>query len=1362
MSEEHIWNRPKDFLVFYVNGKKIIEHNADPEVSLLTYLRAKLRLTGTKLGCGEGGCGACTVMVSRWSRDEGRIIHISVNACLAPVVSMHECAVTTVEGIGSTKTKLHPVQERLADFHGSQCGFCTPGIVMSMYTLLRNKTVPTSHDIEMSLQGNLCRCTGYRPILSAFNTFTNKRSSKASGCPIGENCCKNLQNGCNMNGEFAVNGKEKCEVSDEKHIGQYAPYDPTQEPIFPPELLITSQQNAPKPLKFESERVTWYRPVTLDQLTDLKEKYPQAHLVVGNTEIGIEIWVKGQHHPVIVSPAYVDELATISTNEKGVIIGASCTLTQIYGKLEAIIKDRPTYETQPMQSVLDSLNWFAGNQIRNVAVLGGNVMTASPISDLNPILMACESEAKFMLYSRGERALKMDQHFFPSYRKTAAIPGEVLESITLPFTKTDEYMKFYMQSKRREDDIAIVNAAMRVKFYTGTSKVEKFISAFGGMAATSIMPSEMMKKMQDRDWDEALLEDGIKWLAEDLPLLLSAPGGMVEYREALAASFFFKFFVHVKESLIRDGLANSCLSTEEESTTDRLGGNHHNCLGTQTFEEVPEDQPADDPVGRPMKHISAEKQVTGEAIYLDDIPPYADELYLYLVTSTRAHAYIRGVNIDEAKTTPGFVTYVDYRDVPGSNNVGIDKQDQVFAKDKVTHVGHVIGAVVADNHAHAQRAARLVKVEYEDITPRIITIEEAIEHESYYKPTSKIKQGDVEKVMAICDHVISGECRIAGQEHFYLETQACLAVPKREDGEMEILASSQNPTALQLDAASALGVECNKIVVRVKRMGGGFGGKETRYNVLSNPVIVAANKCAKPVRCMLTRQEDMLLTGQRHAFLSKYKVGFNKEGKILALENDLYSNCGNSLDLSTAVMVRALFHSDNCYRIPNVSLRGFMCRTNLASNTAFRGFGGPQGLLIAEEWITRMAAVLNVSPEKVREINMYREGDVTHFGQKLENFLAGKCWHECLQRAMFDKRKAEIDIYNTNSRWRKRGISCIPTKFGISFYALHLNQAGALVHVYRDGSVLVTHGGTEMGQGLHTKMIQIASRCLGVPHSRIHLSETSTSTVPNTSPTAGSVSSDINGMAVQNACEIIKERLQPLQAKHPNLTWNKIIENAYFERISLSATGFYSTPDIFSDWNMETGKVGISKPFSYFTYGAAVSEVEVDCLTGDHIVLRTDIVMDLGRSLNPGIDIGQIEGAFTQGYGMMTLEEPLYSPKGEMLTRGPGTYKIPGFGDCPKEFNVHLLRGVSNDKAIFSSKAVGEPPLFLASSVFFAIKDAIGYAREDSGLSRQFRLDSPASAERIRMTCADRFTKQHKLHSKQEDPSNVTPWSVQA
>ncbi|XP_076807856.1 xanthine dehydrogenase/oxidase-like [Clavelina lepadiformis] len=1357
MPAEHIWNKAKTALVFYVNGRKVTDESADPEISLLTYLRTKLRLTGTKLGCGEGGCGACTVMVSRWSRYEGRIIHISVNACLAPVVSMHECAVTTIEGIGSTKTKLHPVQERLADFHGSQCGFCTPGIVMSMYTLLRNKEGPTSRDIEMSLQGNLCRCTGYRPILSAFNTFAKPLPPGASGCPLGANCCQNKQNGCD---NLVVNGDVKVEDSDVKNPCQYAPHDSTQEPIFPPELLIASQQESSEVIKFVGERVTWYRPITLAQLTDLKEKYPRAHLVVGNTEIGIETWVKGHHHPVIISPAYVDELTTISINETGVTIGASCTLTQICHQLTQITTERPAYQTQPMKAVLDALHWFAGDQIRNVAVLGGNVMTASPISDLNPILMACESEAKFMLHSRGERTLKMDQDFFPSYRKTAAMPGEVLKSITLPFTTKNEYLKFYMQSKRREDDISIVNVAMRVKFNSKTRKVQTFVAAFGGMAATTFMSAGMMENMKEREWDESLQEDGIRWLAEDLPLTLSTPGGMVEYREALAASFFFKFFVHVKECLIKDGISKVVLSVEETSTQVPLGGDYYGRLNTQTYEDVPAEQPADDPVGRPMKHLSAVKQVTGEAIYLDDIPHYADELYLCLVTSTRAHAYIRGVNIDEAIGTPGFVTYVDYRDVPGSNNVGIDKQDQVFAKEKVTYVGHVIGAVVADNNAHAQRAARLVTVEYEDITPRIITIEQAIEHESYFQPVSKMIQGDAETVMESCDHVISGECRIAGQEHFYLETQACLAVPKGEDGEMEIFASSQNPSGLQLNAARALGVQCNKIVVRVKRMGGGFGGKETRYNVLSNPVVVAANKCGKPVRCMLTRQEDMLITGQRHAFLSKYKVGFNQEGKILALKNNLYSNCGNTLDNSSGVMDRALFHSDNCYRIPNVSLKGVMCRTNIASNTAFRGFGGPQSMLVVEEWITRVAAVLKLDPEKIRAMNMYEEGDLTHFAQKLDNFFVRRCWQECMQRANFDKRKAEIKTYNKKMRWRKRGISCVPTKFGISFEENYLNQAGALVHVYRDGSVLVTHGGTEMGQGLHTKMIQIASRCLGVPHAMIHLSETSTSTVPNASGTAASVSSDTNGMAVKNACEVIVSRLQPIQSKYPELSWNETIEKAYFEQISLSATGFYRIPDLFWDWDRESGKIGKSKRFSYFTYGAAVSEAEIDCLTGDHIVLRTDIVMDLGRSLNPSIDIGQIEGAFTQGYGMMTLEEPLYSPKGEMLTRGPGTYKIPGFGDCPKEFNVHLLRDVSNKQAIFSSKAVGEPPLFLASSVLFAIKDAIGYAREDSGLPREFRLDSPASAERIRMSCADRFTKQHASHSTNEE--KLTPWSIQA
>uniref|UniRef100_H2YPI3 Xanthine dehydrogenase/oxidase n=1 Tax=Ciona savignyi TaxID=51511 RepID=H2YPI3_CIOSA len=1281
---KHIWTKPNDVLVFYVNGTKVTEPHPEPETSLIVYLRTKLRLTGTKLGCSEGGCGACTVMVSKWDRSQSRIVHFSVNSCLAPVVSMHDCAVTTVEGIGSTKTKLHAVQERLWKFHGSQCGFCTPGIVMSMYALLRNNSSPKMPNIETCLQGNLCRCTGYRPILGAFKTFTDEQNG---GCPMLRKRCCNISltpserstkvqfyfsalikyvysSGRNFDMKIHANDCSDC----------YKTYDPSQEPIFPPFY----RNHAATPLKFVGERVTWYRPTTLDQLTDLKEKYPDAQLVVGNTEIGIETGVKGRCHPLIVTPAAVEEISFVKNDQSGIEIGAACILSNLVQQLNKIVEEKEEHLTQPLSAILEMLHWFGGDQIRNVAVIGGNIMTASPISDLNPILMACCATATFMLHSRGTRKVTMNQSFFPGYRKTCAMKGEVLLSVRIPFMRKGEYMKAYMQSKRREDDIAIVNAALRVKFYHGSRKVEEFSAAFGGMAATSVMAKHLMENIIGREWKDELIDDVAAWMREDFKLEQNAPGGMAEYREALALSFFFKFYIHVKDCLCKEGATKQC-------TKVPLGGNHPVSLSTQTWEEIPENQPKDNSVGRPLPHSSGQLHVTGEAKYLDDITPYADELYMCLVTSTRCHAYVRDVNLADAMTSPGYVTYVDHCDIPGSNECGVMKGDLVFANGKVTCVGQVIGAVIADTCAHAQRAAQLVKVTHEDIFPRILTIEDAIKHESFYK-TLHINAGDAATALDASEYVIEGEMRIAGQEHFYLETQACLVVPQLESGQMEIYCSSQSPTSLQDDAASVLGIESNKVIVRVKRMGGGFGGKGTRYIVVSNPAVVAAKKCGRPIRCMLTRQEDMLISGQRHSFYAKYKVGFTKEGKLTSLVNNIYSNAGNSLDVSIPVMERALYHSGGCYRIPNIAIAGHVCKTNIPSNTAFRGFGAPQAMLIAEDWISGIAAKLGISAEKVREINMYKEGDSTYYGQVLESFNLPRCWQECYQKSNFNERKEKIEEYNSKNRWRKRGISCIPTKYGISFTEFFLNQAGALVQVYKDGSVLLTHGGTEMGQGLHTKMIQVASTCLGIPASRIHISSTSTETVPNTSPTAGSVGSDLNGMAIKEACEKIVGRIKPLRKNFPKLSWDDLIIKAYLERISLSATGFYKTPDIYCNWDQDSGEC-FGRPFDYFTYGAAVSEVEIDCLTGDHVVLQTDIVMDVGGSLNPAVDIGQIEGAFMQGYGMMMLEEPLINERGELLTRGPGAYKIPGFGDCPRRFNVHLLQNSRNKRAIFSSKA---------------------------------------------------------------------------
>lgn len=520
--------------------------------------------------------------------------------------------------------------------------------------------------------------------------------------------------------------------------------------------------------------------------------------------------------------------------------------------------------------------------------------------------------------------------------------------------------------------------------------------------------------------------------------------------------------------------------------------------------------------------------------------------------------------------------------------------------------------------------------------------------------------------------------------------------------------------------------------------------------LLSTVVAVAANKLRRPVRCMLDRDEDMLISGGRHPFYGKYKVGFLNSGKVVALDVLYYSNVGNSMDLSLAVMERALFHMENSYSLTNIRGRGFLCKTNLPSNTAFRGFGGPQGMMVTENWITDVAQSLGKPSDEVRRLNLYMEGQSTPYNQILSQFTLDRCWDECMFRSEYQQRRAAIELYNRQNRWTKRGLAIVPTKFGISFTALFLNQAGALVHIYTDGSVLLTHGGTEMGQGLHTKMVQVASRVLGVPPSKIHVSETSTNTVPNTSSTAASSSSDLNGAAVQNACQILSERLEPY--KSPKGSWEDWVRAAYFNRVNLSANGFYKTPDLGYDFETNSGRA-----FNYFTYGVACSEVEIDCLTGAHKNLSTTIVMDVGHSLNPAIDIGQVEGAFMQGVGLFTLEELHYSPQGVLLTRGPGSYKIPGFGDIPTKLTVSLLRDAPNDKAIFASKAVGEPPLFLAASVFYAIKEAVSAARVESELRGAFRLDSPASAERIRNACSDRFTQL----CPPAEPGSFTPWSVQ-
>uniref|UniRef100_A0A673ZG51 Xanthine dehydrogenase n=1 Tax=Salmo trutta TaxID=8032 RepID=A0A673ZG51_SALTR len=1263
-------------------------------MTLLTYLRRKLGLTGTKLGCAEGGCGACTVMLSKYQPHLRRVLHHSVNGCLAPLCSLHHCAVTTVEGIGSVAGKLHPVQERIAKSHGSQCGFCTPGIVMSMYSLLRNNPTPRMADIEEAFQGNLCRCTGYRPILEGYKTFTKVRPHKHT-----------LSVMQHPEDETSVFPAPLYNPAD------FLPLDPTQEIIFPPELMSSQQ------LRFRGERVLWLQPASLDQLLELKTQYPNAKMVVGNTEVGIEMKFKNLLYPVILAPAYIPELNAIQHTDEGIVFGASCSLTLLGDVLKEAVGKLPSYQTEVFTSIQEQLRWFAGLQIRNVAVLS---------SPLRPSVCRCLFLAVCLFLGGGERVVVMDEKFFPGYRRTILTPEEVLLCVLIPYTK--KYFAAYKQSPRREDDISIVTSGMSVTFAEGSTVVKHLALSYGGMAATTVMAKNTASRLLGKQWGEELLQDACSSLAEEMTLHPSAPGGMVTYRRTLTLSLFYKFYLTVQQKL----------ASEWPSQSPDL-----NPIEMLWHDLESDGQKEEDVVGRPMMHLSAMKQATGEAVYCDDIPLYENELYLCLITSTKAHARIQSIDTSEAESMPGVVTCVFAKDIPGSNMTGpIIYDETVLAVDTVTCVGHIIGAVVADTQAHAQRAAKAVKITYQELQPVIITIQDAITHQSFFQPVRTIQRGDLDQGFTQADHILEGEMHMGGQEHFYLETNVTVAIPRGEDGEMELFVSTQSATKTQSLVAKALGVPASRVVIRVKRMGGGFGGKESRSTTLSTVVAVAAQKLKRPVRCMLDRDEDMLVTGGRHPFYGRYKVGFMKSGKVVALEVTYYNNAGNSIDLSLSIMERALFHMENSYSIANIRGRGYVCKTHLPSNTAFRGFGGPQGMLIAESWMSDVALSLGLPAEQVRRLNMYMQGERTPYSQILDHITLDRCWDQCLEISSFNQRRAGVETYNRDHRWTKRGLSVVPTKFGISF------TAGALAHIYTDGSVLLTHGGTEMGQGLHTKMVQVASRTLGIPSSKIHITETSTNTVPNTSPTAASASSDLNGAAVHNACEILLHRLEPYKTKNPKGCWEDWVSTCQSCTVLFLIGWFHY---LGYDFETNTGR-----PFNYFSYGVACSEVEIDCLTGSHKNMHTSIVIDVGNSLNPALDIGQVEGGFMQGVGLYTLEELKYSPEGYLFTRGPGMYKIPAFGDIPTDLTVSLLRDAPNDKAIFSSKAIGEPPLFLAASVFFAIKDAITAARKESGLSGPFRLDSPATPERIRNTCEDRFTKL----CPPAEPGTFTPWAV--
>lgn len=749
-------------------------------------------------------------------------------------------------------------------------------------------------------------------------------------------------------------------------------------------------------------------------------------------------------------------------------------------------------------------------------------------------------------------------------------------------------------------------------------------------------------------------------------------------------------------------------------------------------------------VGAAIAHDSAHLHVSGEAIYADDIPEVHGTLHAAIGLSERAHARLKSVDLTRVRAAPGVVAVITAKDIPGKNDYGpVVADDPIFATALVQYHGQSLFAVAAKTVGEARRAARLAAIEYEDLKPNL-TAEAALKDQSFVLPTERMVRGNPRAAIASAPHRLAGRIRIGGQDQFYLEGMIAYAIPK-EDGMMHVYSSTQHPGEVQHQVAHALDVAAKDVVVECRRMGGAFGGKESQPGLFACVAALLARKTRRPVKLRVDRDDDMMMTGKRHDFVTEYEVGFDDDGRILGVDFVLAGRCGYSADLSGSINDRAMFHSDNCYYLENVSILSFRCKTNTVSNTAFRGFGGPQGMVGIEAVIDDIARHLGRDPLAVRKVNFYGvdERNVTHYRQTLVDNVIHDIVADLEQSADYDGRRAEIRAFNAQSPVVKRGIALTPVKFGISFTATHLNQAGCLLHIHTDGTLMLNHGGTEMGQGLFIKVAQVVAEELQVDIDRIRITASDTSKVPNASPTAASSGADMNGKAAQAAARELKARLTEFAAGHfgvaadavvfrnnrvhagaKAVTFNELVKLAYFARVSLSATGHYRTPKIGYDRKTWRGM-----PFYYFCYGAAVSEVLIDTLTGENRVTRVDILHDVGKSLNPAIDTGQIEGGFIQGMGWLTMEELRWNDKGKLMTHAPSTYKIPVASDVPPVFNVRIFESRGNaEDSIFRSKAVGEPPLMLAISTLHAIRDAIA-STGDYTLSP--RLDSPATAEAI-------------------------------
>lgn len=1406
---------------FLLNGEKVVLNNVNPKDLLVDYLRSpKVNLTGTKLSCGEGGCGACTVLWSRFNEDTQKIEEIPINSCLRPLCSLDGTAITTIEGISDNDCG-HLIENNMVANCASQCGYCSPGFVMTMYGLLKKNIAPGVQDVEDQFAGNICRCTGYISILNAMRVSA-----------------------------------DNAKVSIAANSAFYSI------PIKPPANMVNCS------FEVRDGADVWFHPVDINQVLYLMDQFGpvgvRAKIVQGNTSIGI-YKADVENPSVFIDVSGLPMWKKISRTESGIQIAGGVTIAELLNYLSETFSETKDLSYSGLRVLHDHIKMIAGVQVRNAASVSGSLMmvknhedSPNPFpGDLFTVLTALGAIVHFTKITGETSASLLGQ--LPSaeeFRK-----GIIITSIDIPFNEPGETIYSYRVARRAQNSHPIVNAAFKCSF-NDDDKLAGLTVVYGGIGYSAINLKNDSEKLCRKkwNWNEKFLDAALKLFRHSLENTnqSSTPGISCEYKIDLALGLFIKFFAFVAEKL---GLKVPLTYFSALDNKRPIAEGSHNFLESPFYDpqlKVITKKPAFaltmKPVEKPINistsaflaavpipqaiampakeavvgesvpvKLDAPSQVNGTVKYTHDLQPLAGTLEGYYVYSEYRNAIfsysapLNEIHEELSLLFPGshYITHSDIinpsPNIDTFNSSSLSTYDPIFSDGNITCYGQPIGIVVAEDLKTAKSAAEFLQKKIVYNKSAIDTIENLAVAKS--KDTKLLPLKGMEEIFRPIpqdtfnrqelidwmnkpkpvdngsDEVfLQGSQSTGAQYHFYMEPQGAYVIPTY-DHQIEVYSSTQNHASVQKRVANALKLPGANVKVATTRLGGGYGGKELRQVYVAAAAAVAAFKLQRPVRLLLDRNIDMRTMGTRHPYDGEYAVLAQRDGLIKRMRVDYASDAGNSYDCSYPVMDLSLLCAENAYDIPVFKTTGAVYRTNTKSRTAFRSFGLIQSMLITESAIEQLAFQLQKLPEDIRKMNFYADNITgvnpprTPYGSPFVYGRINQVWDKFREKIDFDKRVNEVQKFNKESRWKKRGISMIPLKYGISYTYRPMNQGSAYIIAYQfDGSIILYHGGVEMGQGLNTKMMQVAAKELNIDISRIRIGPTSSALIPNASSTGASTGSDLNGGAVQMACRILKQKLISFikgVKKHPgkypdttevqriflkeidinnyddwNSKWPTLISYAVAARIDVSAQFSYASPQLGQlvlDPITKNNQISPddSQVFFYYNNCVAASEVEIDVLTGHYEIIQSDIVYDAGDSLNDNIDVGQIEGGFMQGVGCLTTEEMLYGPCGEVVSDGTWEYKPPCSKTIPQKFNVYLLKYVAVDDphaplkdtyGINSSKSTGEPPLVLSNTVFFAIKHAIAEARRDNGVVDWFTLDAPATVEKIKLACNVKLT----------------------